>query len=530
MKNLTIGKRVGSLVIVMLVMLTAISAASFLALRQLEATLDFLDTDPLPGAKAIGQIARQNAVVQAAMLNVLASANPQDLTATKQQLDKEKVSFKQLLDAYEKTITQPEDRTMFTQVVQLSEKLTEAFGQAIAARQSSTEALGLVRKHLTPVVSELNPLLEKLVDWNEANGTRATAEGRTNAKAGVVRIGAMFGACFLIGSIGGFLGIRSINRALLNVIEQLESGAAQVASASTEIASTSQSLSQGSSEQAASLEEISASMEEMTAMTRRNSENATAATGMMAETAVQVERSNGALREMVTSMDAIKASSEKVAKINKTIDEIAFQTNILALNAAVEAARAGEAGMGFAVVADEVRNLAQRSAVAAKDTAALIEEAISNSNQGAAKLDQVATAIRGITESASKVKNLIEEVNEASGQQTQGINQVSTAINEVSRVTQTAAASAEESAAASEELSSQAQTVRDLLRAIQALAGATATAPSGSYSSPSYAMKDGSRPSGSRPRSEPAQSPVSRAEDEFPLDTPSGGGGSFRSF
>jgi methyl-accepting chemotaxis protein/methyl-accepting chemotaxis protein-1 (serine sensor receptor) len=162
-------------------------------------------------------------------------------------------------------------------------------------------------------------------------------------------------------------------------------------------------------------------------------------------------------------------SSEKVARINKTIDEIAFQTNILALNAAVEAARAGVAGMGFAVVADEVRNLAQRSAVAAKDTAALIEEAIANSHQGATKLEQVATAIRGITDSATKVKGLVDEVNEASRQQTTGIAEATKAILQASHVTQSAAASAEESAAAAEQLSAQSQTVSDLVHKLRAM-------------------------------------------------------------
>jgi methyl-accepting chemotaxis protein/methyl-accepting chemotaxis protein-1 (serine sensor receptor) len=266
--------------------------------------------------------------------------------------------------------------------------------------------------------------------------------------------------------------LRTVHRTTKTIqgaLDNLGTSGAQVASASTQIASTSQSLSQGASEQAASLEEISASMEEMTAMARRNGENSSEATGMMKETARQVERSNEALREMESSMEGIKASSEKVAKIIKTIDEIAFQTNILALNAAVEAARAGEAGMGFAVVADEVRNLAQRSAVAAKDTAALIAEAIANSNRGAEKLGQVTTAIREITESAGKVKTLVDEVSESSTQQTQGIHQTSTAVTQVSKVTQTAAASAEESAAASQELSAQAQSLRDLVQMLRSV-------------------------------------------------------------
>src|SRR5476649_2596953 len=132
-------------------------------------------------------------------------------------------------------------------------------------------------------------------------------------------------------------------------------------------------------------------------MTRQNSENAAQAAVLAADVAQQMTDSNTALGEMVTSMIEIEASSAKVAKIIKTIDEIAFQTNILALNAAVEAARAGEAGMGFAVVADEVRNLAQRSAQAAKDTAELIEESIARSQEGATTVEEVAKAIGSIT-------------------------------------------------------------------------------------------------------------------------------------
>src|SRR5207247_2243463 len=132
--------------------------------------------------------------------------------------------------------------------------------------------------------------------------------------------------------------------------------------------------------------------------------------------------SNNELTEMVTSMSAIKESSSKVAKIIKTIDEIAFQTNILALNAAVEAARAGEAGMGFAVVADEVRNLAQRSAQAAKDTAGLIEEAITSASEGSQKVEQVAGGFSAITQRVTEVKGLVDNVSSASKQQAVGID------------------------------------------------------------------------------------------------------------
>ena len=206
-------------------------------------------------------------------------------------------------------------------------------------------------------------------------------------------------------------------------------------------------------------------------MTRQNAENSQNAAGLMTEVDAQVRTSNETLAEMVTSMAAIQESSQQVGRIIKTIDEIAFQTNILALNAAVEAARAGEAGMGFAVVADEVRSLAQRSAQAARDTASLIEASITKTQDGSARVEQVAHAISAITSSVGKVKGLVDEVSLASKQQSQGIDQVAQAIAQMEKVTQTTAATSEESAAASEELSAQAETAMDIVRQLETLVG-----------------------------------------------------------
>jgi methyl-accepting chemotaxis protein/methyl-accepting chemotaxis protein-1 (serine sensor receptor) len=268
--------------------------------------------------------------------------------------------------------------------------------------------------------------------------------------------------------------IRDSTARLARLVAQMAGSAAQVASAAGQVASTSQALAQGATEQAASLEETSASGEEITSIARKNADSTCAMSKLMNETDQVVGRANETLKEMVASMKEINSSSEKIARIIKVIDEIAFQTNILALNAAVEAARAGEAGLGFAVVADEVRGLAQRSAQAAKDTAGLIEESIDRCNDGNAKLDRVATSIGAITESSKKVKLLADEVSAGSDEQARGLDHIAKAIVQMEQVTQKTAAGAEQSAASSEELSGQAAMLKDLAGQLQALVGAAA--------------------------------------------------------
>ena len=206
-------------------------------------------------------------------------------------------------------------------------------------------------------------------------------------------------------------------------------------------------------------------------MAHRNSENSLSAADLVARSEQMFIDTRQDLEQMVVAMDEIAAQSSGVAKIIKVIDEIAFQTNILALNAAVEAARAGEAGMGFAVVADEVRNLAQRCAQAAKDTAALIEESISKSDDGQTKVEQVAVAIRAITEESAKVKTLVDEVSVGSQEQTRGIEQIAKALTQMEQVTQQSAANAEESAAAAEELTAQASTLMEVVHQLSSMVG-----------------------------------------------------------
>ena len=306
---------------------------------------------------------------------------------------------------------------------------------------------------------------------NQANGQSAVQQVQSTAGKTQLSILVIFAILMVAAVSVSWVIIVIINRILKSISLQLNEGADQTLTSAGQVATASQTLATGSSEQAAATEETSSSLEEMASMTKRNAENASQANELARLARVAAEQGVGDMGKMAAAMAAIQASSNDIAKIIMTIDEIAFQTNILALNAAVEAARAGEAGMGFAVVADEVRNLAQRCAQAAKGTAVKIEAAIANTSQGVEISGKVAHMLNEIVIKVRRVDELVTEVADASREQTLGITQINQSVGHMEKVTQSITATAEESAAAAEELNSQAEVMKRSVVSLLKLVG-----------------------------------------------------------
>ena len=261
--------------------------------------------------------------------------------------------------------------------------------------------------------------------------------------------------------------LKHIQEDMNKTLQEVHASSVQVLSSAEQVNTGAQSLSQGATEQASSIEELSANMQDISHSIQASTKTAGEAYKLQGEAGVAVLQSNEKMEEMRKAMDDITAKSNEISKIIKTIDDIAFQTNILSLNAAIEAARAGAAGKGFAVVADEVGNLAQKSAKAAQNTGLLIEETIEAVEKGAKITEETAESLNSVSKSTEEVNTLIEKISSASSKDLEGITSLNQGLQQISSVVQANSATAEQSAAASEELTGQANKMNELVERFQ---------------------------------------------------------------
>ena len=480
--NMTIGRRVFLNSGFLCLVLAGVGAFAVLRLQVISETSNTIVSKSVPGLISAAKINAVQAENELRVARLLYSKSGEE----RRQIEAEMTAFSAIasdaVKKYEQCVITDEDRRNFESLKEKREafrNLLDRFRSLIETNQD--EALKLVASSLKPAYEAYAKVGETLMDYNSkmADQMGKQINGEVKSDVRLIISAGLIG--LLAGLAVSFWSIKTITKVLSQVSDVMSDGANQVTSAAGQVSASSQSLAEGAGEQAASLEETSSSLEEMSSMTKRNAESADKAKQLAGQARQAADTGASDMQAMSTAMEGIKLSSAEIAKIIKTIDEIAFQTNILALNAAVEAARAGEAGMGFAVVADEVRNLAQRSAQAAKETADKIEGAIAKTEQGVQISGKVASGLQEIVQKVRAVDDLVAEVAAASREQSQGIEQVNTAVGQMDKVTQSNAANAEESASAAAELNAQAEALKDavgrLLTLVDGKAAVDSAAP-----------------------------------------------------
>jgi len=411
----------------------------------------------LPGLVALSEL--QDATLRQGSI-ALQLALAKDEAATKAQQELFAIEAKKISGAINALVKQSSDSETqeLLKAFQVSlahfKAATDEFqtelrgGDFEKAMQSLDQKVSTARVALEANLVRLTDRYQSLANTNGIDTSRVLQRSETVMfAASLVLIGVTL-ASMAIALVSG----RRISSRIGHSVESLGTAAVQTTDSASQVHEASKTLADGSSSQAASLEETSASLEQISSMSRQNATNAENAKTLATDARGVAESGAQSMKQMLEAMQGMHDSNNEVAKIVKTIDDIAFQTNILALNAAVEAARAGEAGMGFAVVADEVRRLAQRSAQAAKETEARINDSVQRSSHSMEISQNVSSLLAQIVSKSRDVDKLVAEIASASEQQRNGVDQVNKAVNEMDKITQANAATAEEASAAAQVL------------------------------------------------------------------------------
>ncbi len=499
MKDMKIGMRLAAGFGVVIVLMLIIVGIGVLSMSRLDDHVGDMTNDKFPKVeKASDMIEKINDIARA-MRNIVIINKPDDTQAEIRNIDEARASIKDDLAFLERTILTEQGKALLARVkaaragyigMQDSFKQLVAQGRVDEAKIYLVETMRIPQREYILKVADLIRFQDELVSKSGEEAISTYVKAR-NLMLGIGLAALIFAvalARYMTRSItlpiddavrsahaiatgdltrridvtskdetGQLMqAMKDMNASLASIVGQVHAGTETIAVASRQIASGNADLSGRTESQASSLGETASSMEELTSTVKQNAENARQASQLVSSAAEIATKGGHVVNEVVETMASIKDSSRKIADIIGVIDGIAFQTNILALNAAVEAARAGEQGRGFAVVASEVRSLAQRSAGAAKEIKALIEDSVGKVDEGGRLVDEAGHTMDEIVTSVKRVTDIMSEIAAASHEQSAGIEQVNQAVGQMDEMTQQNAALVEEAAAAAESLREQA--------------------------------------------------------------------------
>jgi methyl-accepting chemotaxis protein len=444
--------------------------------RAVNARLEAISSTSLPSVYALGRLEGLAKDLRGTMRSHIVTASPDGKAKIDKDLASLEKEFADELSAYSLRVNSESERAIVEKVRPAFDRFIDSWNapRDFSMSGNSDAAMSAFMGTIMPAVKVLMKSLDELTAFKKAEADRNVSDGMEAAARGRQWAIALIAIIMIAGAGLALTMVRAIGGPLGKVVTSLSEASSQIAGAAGQMAAASQSLAQSASEEANSMEQAAAQSGRLSVTTGENSRDLLSAAQLVEAVGERVRKGGTTLSEMTASMTSINNASKRISQILKTIEEIAFQTNILALNAAVEAARAGAAGAGFAVVADEVRNLAQRSSQAARDTASLVDESISSAQQGRDSLNRMTVVMEDITKASADMNVVVTRVAESGAAQSETIASTNQSISELQRLAQDDASVAEETAAAGEELAAQSASLRDTMRLLEEMTGRNA--------------------------------------------------------